>query len=58
MGGGGGGGLTARIMDRFRNAICAVSVFSREFSWGLDNRHEFIPNESLDPCVGLVYEGF
>ena len=31
MGGGGGGplSLTARIMDRFRNAICAVSVFSR-----------------------------
>ena len=45
---GGGGGLTACIIGSPRNVSCAVSFFSRGFSWGFDKRHEFIPNESLD----------
>lgn len=45
---GGGGHLTACIIGSPRNVSCAVSVFSRGFSWGFDKRHEFIPNESLD----------
>ena len=44
------GGLIAciSIIGSPRNVSCAVSVFSRGFSWGFDKRHEFIPNESLD----------
>jgi len=56
--GGGEGGLTAGIIGSPRKVICAVSFFSRGFSWGFDKRYEFIPNESLYPCVGLVDKGF
>lgn len=56
--GGGGGGLSACIISSPRNVSCAVSFFSRGFSWGFDKRYEFIPNESLYPCVELVDKGF
>lgn len=57
-GGEGGGGLSACIISSPRNVSCAVSFFSRGFSWGFDKRYEFIPNESLYPCVELVDKGF
>ena len=55
---GGGGGLTGCIIGSPRNVSCAVSFFSRGFSWDFDKRYEFIPNESLYPCVELVDKGF
>lgn len=53
-----GGGLTGCIIGSPRNVSCAVSFFLSWVSWDFDKRYEFIPNESLYPCVELVDKGF